>query len=203
MVPDPFIFSDRHHNVIYEQGKSFNVGIIGRVTLTKGIELLLLLLDEISHRGAGDTFTFHLFGELSKDLPSAVISRLQNNSNVVLHGYVKGTENIYDKLHAVMHLSRVEALGRIFFESVDHGLPFIGLKAAGIGEIADLYQYNELMVKSGTDIEIAKGLFDALTALVNKYHVHKDCILKLKSKMAVNMSVKDYSSKIDKILNDH
>lgn len=202
MVPDPFIFSDKHYDVCYDQGQSFNIGIIGRITLTKGIELLTLILDEITNRKAENIFKFHLYGELSDDMPAAIVSKLKNSNNVVIYGYVKGAENIYNNLHAVMHLSRVEALGRIFFESVNYELPFVGIKAAGIGEIADQYGYNELIVKSGSDREIAKDLLDALIILVNNYGAYKDHIVKLKGKMAANMSVKNYSSMVDNILID-
>jgi hypothetical protein len=40
----------------------------------------------------------------------------------------------------------VEALGRIFFESLDYGIPFIGFKAGGIGEIATILHLRECMI---------------------------------------------------------
>jgi hypothetical protein len=198
MIPDPFIFNKKHNKIHYNQGQPFNVGIIGRITLTKGSGLLALILDEISNPDS--VFKFHLFGEICDDMPAPMVSKLKNNKNVFFHGYVKGTDNIYSNLHAVMHLSRVEPLGRIFFESVNYELPFIGINAAGIGEIANQYGYNELIVSNGTDERIAKDLLHALTRLINNYDAYRDCIVKLKSKMSSNMSVKDYCNQVDNIL---
>jgi hypothetical protein len=198
MIPDPFIFDKNHNNRHYDQGQPFNVGIIGRITLTKGSGLLTLILDEI--RNPDSVYNFHLFGEICDDMPASMISKLKSNKNVFLHGYVKGIDNIYSNLHAVMHLSRVEPLGRIFFESVNSELPFIGINAAGIGEIANKFGYDELIVSNGTDEEVVKSLLHALTRLVNNYAVFKDRIVSLKSKMGENMSVISYCNEIDNIL---
>jgi glycosyltransferase involved in cell wall biosynthesis len=160
------------------------------------------MLDEINDRQADSLLNFHLYGELSNDMPSSMVAALKNNKNVIFHGYVKGADNIYGNLHAVMHLSRVEALGRIFFESVNYKLPFIGINAAGIGEIAHQYEYNDLIVKNGTEKEIAQDLLNALTRLLNNYNAYRDCIVKMKSKMEANMSVKNYCGQIDEILTD-
>lgn len=50
------------------------------------------------------------------------------------------------KLDMLLHFNKVEALGRIFLEAVDYGIPLIGFNEGGIGEVSDSMKLNDMMV---------------------------------------------------------
>jgi hypothetical protein len=143
---------------------------------------------------------FHLFGDISENLDHQVKGALSNSKNVILYGYVKDQSSIYDRLNAVMHLSETEPLGRIFFESVNRGLPFIGIKAGGIGETAAIYNYNELMVDYAEANVMAVAFINKLTLLIKNHSKYVNDINELKKKMMVSMTVSKYCSRIDLIV---
>lgn len=143
---DPYPFRpDRQHDDRKVSG-SWEVGVIGRITATKGVHDLLALT-ELAAKQPGDRPRFRLYGEEGPDVKGTdIMERLLATGLVTRMGFVNDKEAIYRDLDVVLHLSRTEPLGRISFEAMDHRLPLVGFHAAGIGEIGDAVGLTRLLV---------------------------------------------------------
>lgn len=138
-IADPYRFTDRPMRTEKNDPTGLTVGIIGRITVTKGLNRLLQLVEYAGKDPDGARLRFRLFGDVSGETGDRdLVARLQTLPNVQLEGFVADKDAIYGSLDCVLHLSVVEALGRIFFEAIDYGKPFVGFNAAGIGEIGRL-----------------------------------------------------------------
>mgnify|MGYP000623817570 CR=1 FL=1 len=71
---------------------------------------------------------------------------LPNFVKIKFHGFVSTKDDIYSNIDLVLHFNKQEALGRIFFEALDYGIPLIGFRCGGIGEIANKIKYSDLVV---------------------------------------------------------
>jgi len=201
IIPDPFIFNGHKISGVYDESQPFQIGIIGRVALSKGIGLLSYLMEELAKQQLTEKFKIHLFGEISEDLPEEIKVFLNNNNAIVLHGYVKNNSAIYDGLHAILHLSETEPLGRVFFEAVDQGLPFVGINAGGIGETSKKYDCTELVIEPDEKRPMAIKLVEKLTKYRNNYMRYIDLISRVKMEMSKHMSIADYCARLDNIIN--
>jgi glycosyltransferase involved in cell wall biosynthesis len=113
------------------------IGLIGRVTYTKGVALVLNLLDLLEKDKE-----FYFFGEISDDVLDDMNSgNVFNNDRLHFMGFTEDKKEIYSKVDIVVHLSDMEGLGRVFFESLNYGIPFLGLNCAGIAEIGNIINY--------------------------------------------------------------
>ncbi|HVS95274.1 MAG TPA: glycosyltransferase [Puia sp.] len=138
-ILDPYRFTDRPLRAAKIDSSGLTIGVIGRITVTKGLYKLVQLAEHAAKDPAAARLRFALFGDVSGDSEDReLVGRLQALPNVKFEGFVSDKDAIYDNLDAVLHMSVVEALGRIFFEAIDYGKPFLGFDAAGIGEIARL-----------------------------------------------------------------
>jgi glycosyltransferase involved in cell wall biosynthesis len=201
IIPDPFIFNDHRISGVYDKSQPFQIGIIGRVALSKGIGLLSYLMEELAKQQLTEKFKIHLFGEISEDLPEEIKVFLHNNNAIVLHGYVKNNSAIYNGLHAILHLSETEPLGRVFFEAVDQGLPFIGINAGGIGETSKKFNCTELVIEPDEKRLMAIKLVEKLTMYRNNYKRYIDLISRVRMEMSKQMSIADYCARLDNIIN--
>ncbi|MFI3303727.1 MAG: glycosyltransferase [Rikenellaceae bacterium] len=133
-----------------ESDETINVGIVGRVTDTKGIDDILRFCDYVEANSSRSRFVFHFFGEVNQH--SAVVKEFLDRvkgykyTKCIFHGFVKKKIEIYGGVDLLLHFNQYEPLGRIFFESLDYGLPFIGFNRGGIGEIARCLDLSDLMV---------------------------------------------------------
>ena len=46
----------------------------------------------------------------------------------------------------LLHFNKVEALGRTYFEAIEHGIPLVGFNAGGINELASMMGLERMMV---------------------------------------------------------
>lgn len=199
VIYDGFECSNIESNVSYLNSVILNVGIIGRISESKGIMLLPQIMEYLRDRNEIDYFRFQLFGELMLKEKDAFINFCKTwKSNVFLHGF-QSTTKIYKSVDIVLHLSHEEGLGRIFLEAICHKKPFIGFNTSGLKEIAygtnlnDLmaeYQYNE----ERNAIAIAQKLIDCK----NNFQSYCDAIDPEKMLYPFNLS--SYSQKIDQLL---
>jgi len=146
---DPYI-SKSNIRVIRKCGKSrIKVGIVGRVTDTKGLEDIECFCDFLE-KGNISNIHINLFGDVEKEKQNVLlfIKKSKNYSHVEItfHGFVENKDELYNSIDIVIHFSKVEPLGRIFFESLDYGIPFIGFNAGGIGEIARILHLEDCMI---------------------------------------------------------
>jgi hypothetical protein len=137
LIYDGYDF-DQLSNWKFQLSSILKVGIVGRVTKTKGVEILTSDFFEKS----GTNIEYHFYGELDNNfIISKTFEDLNKRANVFFHGFVSDKNNIYNNIDLLMHLNPNEPLGRIFFESLDFGIPFLGISEGGIAEIAYLICY--------------------------------------------------------------
>jgi glycosyltransferase involved in cell wall biosynthesis len=116
------------------------VGIVGRVTNSKGIHHLIELL-KLDNPNVG----FHLFGHMDSNLPQVIQNKLKSDSRIIFHDFKQNKIEIYQSVDLLLHLNEKEPLGRIFFEALDFGIPIIGFNHGGIGEIGNIVEYPYLV----------------------------------------------------------
>ncbi|MEJ8756633.1 glycosyltransferase [Pontibacter sp. H259] len=130
-----------------------NIGFIGRITNSKGLPKIQLLIEHIN-KNYPNKFHFHFFGDIDSNEHAALdcISNISilENVKVTFHGFVKAKDKIYSKMNVVVHLSTIEALGRIFFEALDFKTYFIGYNQGGIGEIASALGLSRYMINDNS-----------------------------------------------------
>ncbi len=173
-------FEIKHNGIL-------KIGIIGRITKSKGIQDLV---DRYS-LFQNSPIEFHFFGDEGIDINGLI--EFKNLVNVFFHGFISDKESIYDIIDLVVHLNGFESLGRIFFESLDYGKPFLGVNSGGIGEIAKLIDYNYVY-----DIE---SLFDTLLKLSNnQVEINLEILVLAREKAMIVFSQDAYTTSVDKIL---
>ncbi len=151
----------------YRSDSRIKIGIIGRITKTKGFEVFKSLFTTISHLN----IEIHFYGELSSDLNLVKhFQCLPNFEKIKFHGFVSSKDHIYSNTDIVLHLNNQEALGRIFFEALDYGIPFIGFRSGGIGEIANTINYPLLVADES--INFNQHVLDTLISLSNQSYTN-------------------------------
>jgi len=147
----------------HTRDSKIKIGIIGRITKTKGFDIFKSLYSTISHLN----IEIHFFGDISKDVSVLnYLHSLPKSDNIILHGFVTSKDDIYTKIDLVLHLNKQEPLGRIFFEALDYGVPFIGFRSGGIGEIANKINYPLLVADES--INFNQHVLDRLVLLSNQ-----------------------------------
>jgi glycosyltransferase involved in cell wall biosynthesis len=127
------------------------IGVIGRVTNSKGLKEIITFCDFLEHKSVKN-IEINFFGDVEKELPD-VLKFLENagkykNTIVKFHGFQENKDAIYSSIDLVIHLNKLEPLGRIFLESLDYGVPIIGFNEGGIGEMAKLLKLEDCMVNN-------------------------------------------------------
>jgi glycosyltransferase involved in cell wall biosynthesis len=198
LIYDPYQFSGKAGISVKREPGKLLIGIVGRVTATKGLDKLLDLIDHLDEISSG-RFIFHLYGGVSEtEEDRDAIVRLRSLSNVKLEGFRGSKDEIYCGVDCILHLSVVEALGRIFFEAIDYGKPFMGFKAAGIAEIGQLTGLEELLIdpeKDWKDQMAAK-----MDRLENEYDQFAAGVTEARGKAAERFDLPAYVKQIDKLI---
>lgn len=195
LIYDPYPWS----TIVLSKKKSadFCIGVIGRVSVTKGIDNILQLLDVISNENILEC-SIHFYGDITDEVGNTGrLKKLRSFENVFFHGFT-AKHLLYSKIDCVLHLAEEEPLGRVFLEAIDLGIPFIGLDKGGVGEIAGATGLNNLMINDGSDY--AKGVHDKLLFVKNN---HDDIVCqmsKAKEKAQRIFSLEKYTNMIDEIL---
>mgnify|MGYP000037445705 CR=1 FL=1 len=197
---DAFTFHDVPATTKKVQEDKLSIGVIGRITLTKGLGRLADLLKLMKERGVAKHYRILLYGATSEDAVQAgFINRLQEFDNVVMCGFEPSTEKIYGAIDCVMHFSTQEALGRTFLEAIDHGKPFIGMRAAGIGEISGLLSMQEWVADAGA-ADLPEQLLTMLEKIRTNYNQVAETVA-LRKPLAVKIfDRKQYAVALDKLL---
>lgn len=193
---DPYPFSSAPVHV--KAAGQLRIGIIGRVTPTKGLDTLQGLINAL--RASGEKgFCFLLFGSVAEeDRKSGWIDKIAGHNEVKLEGFVEDKDRLYGQIDCVLHLSTQEALGRIFLEALEKNLPFSGFNAAGIGEIARLLGLNRLLAPPG---DVA-ALMEKLQDIAHRYEEHCREMARARQKAAQIFNLHVYSATLDKLLSE-
>jgi len=165
---DPYPFEDRTWaNPIIRDGQPLRVGLVGRVTGPKGIGTFFRLLEHLSLIGDIDRYDFSLFGDVSDDMKdSPELIRFSRMSNVHFMGFKADKRAIYSELDCILHCTPAEPLGRIYLESLDAGIPFVGILAGGIGEMGEMLGLSDLLTVNDED-NLTEGLADKLNSVAS------------------------------------
>ncbi|MBC5991622.1 glycosyltransferase [Pontibacter cellulosilyticus] len=181
-----------------------NVGFIGRITNTKGLPKIQSLIEHVDNYYP-NKFHFHFFGEIDSNEQSVLaclnnISTLEN-VEVTFHGFVKAKEEIYSKINVAVHLSTIEALGRIFFEALDYKTYFIGFNKGGIGEIASTLGLSNYMINdnSAWKEEICSKIINLIDKDDRAVEIYENAVSVMKSKF----STENYVSSLECLLIDN
>jgi len=200
LIGDPYLFGDRAVRREKKVSSVLTVGVIGRITLTKGLDKLVQLVEA----AAGGEHTRHIRFILFGDASSAVeeqpmIDRLKASPAVNMTGFVSAKDKIYGGLDAVLHMSAVEPLGRIFFEAIDYGLPFVGFDAAGIGEIGHATGLLQGLVPD--DAGWKDNMLRRLLQLDKEYAAFAATVGQQRTRCRELFSTEAYVRQIDKLIN--
>lgn len=158
LLYDPYKFLPKQE-INSSQKNNFKIGIIGRISLNKGLNILIELLDYLKENKIN--YEFLLFGEIDKELINKFSEKLNDYSSVHLMGFVADKNSIYNSVDCVLHLSKTEPLGRIFLEAIDYNLPFVGFNEGGIGEIGKMTGLTDLLINE-KGINTSHEIFEKL-----------------------------------------
>jgi glycosyltransferase involved in cell wall biosynthesis len=171
-------------------GELIKVGIVGRVTKSKGIDLFTL--DFLKSLSAN--YELHFYGDIDLEYKQTVnFEGLCKSGNVKFHGFMSDRLAIYSEIDILLHVNQNEPLGRIFFESLDFGVPFIGFNAGGIAEIGQIIDYPYIV--SPDDLPNYFDKISSAKLIIDKH------LLELSRVKAVELfSINKYSNKLDSLL---
>lgn len=180
--------------------KCLNVGIVGRVTDTKGIEYMSMFCEYLE-AACEIPITLHFYGDI--DTHSSVVKSFINRAGdfrkfkCVFHGYVTEKESIYMDINCLCHFNPIESLGRIAFEALNYGVPFVGFNKGGIGEIADCLGLSSFMVNP-TDDSWCEQMFSIIKKVVSEEDVLETYAV-AQRKMVEIFSPQNYVQQIEAI----
>lgn len=175
-----------------------SIGIVGRLTDTKGIEYIEEFCDYAEHYSQRQII-FHFFGNIDKqsEKVNIFVSKV-NNYKIIkcsFHGFVDDKDAIYQRIDILLHFNQYESLGRIAFEALDYGIPFIGFNRGGIGEIASHLGLSEFMINPDNSDWSSQMLNNVFAVLETPAALHNyECA---KQKMQNVYSPQKYVSQIE------
>jgi glycosyltransferase involved in cell wall biosynthesis len=118
---------------------AFRVGVIGRVSRTKGLKYYDQFFEFIGNSPFEHPVSFQFYGDVPlEDSESArFFKRWKDQTDVQIEfkGFVFDQSLIYQGIQMVIHLNPSEPLGRVGLESWARGIPFVGFDEGGVGEI--------------------------------------------------------------------
>ncbi|WP_332732985.1 glycosyltransferase [Flavihumibacter sp.] len=200
LLYDPFNFEGKEIPPLHFSGP-LRIGVIGRLTFTKGIETFTELFSMIERKGLGSMFNFIFYGEVSEDVKeSDWLNKNSTYSFVAFAGFQKDRNVIYNSIDCVMHLSKQEALGRIFLEALDAGKPLIGMNAAGIGEVGNMLAMRDLLMEDGKGNDFFEKILEKLIYVHQNREGLYSMVKDAKNKAKEIFSLSDYTATIDKII---
>lgn len=198
-IYDLFDFPDF---IDYQGSKIFdpvNIAIIGRITHSKGFKELYGLVQRLEAVKKLGKFHFNLYGDIIDDVKDEPgLRELKENKSVNFLGFVNNKEEIYSNNKVILHLSKTEPLGRIFFEAISFGRPLIGYNSGGIGEIGKIAGLEDYLVVP--DEMEYDNLIEKLEWAVNANVDHKTRLQSAILKMKLEFGIEKYTEQLDSLL---
>jgi len=179
--------------------KKLQIGIVGRIGKTKGLDKVLSFLQYLEKNIINPPFDIHFFGDSEKsEYTTNTICKIKDckNINVTFEGFIGTKEDIYSQTDIIIHFSKVEAFGRIFLEAIDFDNLFIGFNYGGIAEIAQLLKLENYIIPSFDD-DWCEKLFTLICELKDNYQLHRKEFNTAKLKAIELFSTERYVSEIE------
>lgn len=98
----------------------------------------------------------------------------------------------------LLHFNKVEALGRIYFEAIEHGIPLVGFNAGGINELASIMGLERMMV-DGDKATWPEDMNQKIMSMREMWDEASFC--KAKKALEDQLSAQHYTSQIEALLN--
>jgi glycosyltransferase involved in cell wall biosynthesis len=200
MIYDPYILNNRKANTTsYGAGenKKIKIGIVGRVTHSKGLKDIETFCDFLENKSIGN-IEINLFGDVEKDKPDVMAFYNKAASykyvRTLFHGFQENKDAIYTSVDVVIHLNKQEPLGRIFLESLDYQVPIIGFREGGIGEIAKLLELDDFMINK--DSNWPEDLYNRITHIESNLFRYSGA----REKMGSYFSASAYCKQVEAII---
>ncbi|MFC4674419.1 glycosyltransferase [Dysgonomonas termitidis] len=180
------------------------LGIIGRVTTTKGLHDISRFCEYCEKHVTPFQLEFHFYGDIDGQISGvrSFIERTNSYKQIkcVFHGFVKDKIQIYQSIDILLHFNKVEPLGRILMEALDFGIPFIGFQSGGIGELARNFSVAEYMITDHSNWENA--FQNQIINLITNKEKTIECFYNAKKKMKALCSPATYTQKIEELFNE-
>lgn len=172
----------------------YNIGIIGRVTPTKGLDNAKHFIHFLEKKKTTE-FEFHFYGDIEYNISFVqdFIHEAQELKFVkcVFHGFTSDKNKMYLSSDIIIHFNENEPLGVVFFEALNYKRPFIGFDSGGIGEVAKVLNLSPFVQKE-------KGWEKTLLNLINTIDINR--FQKAYEKMLDVYSPSSYCKKLDQTL---
>lgn len=202
MIYDGYSFKKKAGQRENPENSLFKIGIVGRISISKGIDHLLQILNKFELNSNSD-IQFQLFGSLDPELEKTeMIKNLKVNSKVRFMGFIDQKDEIYEHMNCMLHLAEKEPLGRIYFEAIEYGIPFIGFNSGGIGEIAARLDYTELLVDILKPIDYNK-FYEKIRYVQDNFKIVRKLIIEKRSLAASIFSIDEYTAAIDQAVQNN
>jgi len=152
-VNQPFIQREAHNPIV--------IGAMGRLVAKKGFEWLIKSLSLLQQRGVDFKAIIGGEGE-EKSRLQALISKEKLESRIELIGWVKDSEDFYDRIDIFCLPSLHEPFGIVLLEAMAHSVPVIASDSEGPGEILEQGVSGMIFPKQEVN-----ALADALQDVIN------------------------------------
>lgn len=201
VVYDPYKLSNENssYKVKCATTGQFVIGIVGRIVETKGLNALIDILKKLEG-AAKDEILIIFFGDFDFSTDWFINFKIELDSikgfGYEFAGYKESQNEIYSTCDLILHLNKVEALGRIIFESIDYETPFLCYKAGGTGELAGVLGFSKNTVEPGPN---SADIFKIKILEVMNHKASYD-FASSKKKISQNFSLNSYANQIEKYL---
>jgi len=148
VIYDPYTLKNKL-GAATKEDTHFSIGIVGRVTKTKGLDLLLPILNRLS-TDLNQPIILKFFGSYAPE--DSWCKKFKNTLNQFpnikseFKGFVSSKQDIYSNINLLLHLNKVEALGRILFEAIDYNTPYLVFNEGGCGELSKHLELVDFLV---------------------------------------------------------
>lgn len=200
LLYDPYPFDDTIQKKPLQNGK-VKIGVIGRLSIGKGLDKLIQLASEIQNDKAFEDFEFYLYGDpIFSNESKFYLEKIPSFKMLIPMGFESQKSKIYKNINAVMHLCETEPLGRIFLEAINYEIPLIGFNSGGIGEIAGITNSSDLLVELN-EIWIVEWK-EKLLKLKKDFKENSNINIVRKAKAMEVFSLANFVSALDQIIID-
>lgn len=176
---------------------SFNVGILGRISLSKGHYVLLDAAALLCRKIPGCRFIVIGAGITPADTQAfeQAVERSGLASRFQMRGYRSELREELSRVDVLAIPSLAEPLGRVLFDAANMGVPVVASNAGGLGEVCQRFDIG-VPFESGN----AEALAESLDYVAENYATVEESFRSASQQMHQKLSMTSYLSEVRKIL---